>query len=169
MKRKAVIEVRKVRGPVCVVSPVFFSADGKTLASMISGQILLSDAAKGTELLKVKEENLETFTIAPDGKTLASAGRGEIRIRETATGAELFRLPGPPEKALRLCYARDGRRLACIGGDLIVRIWDVVARRELAKFALPGQLPLSLAFNPDGNRLAVGTHGSILVWTVPVR
>ena len=84
MKRKATIEVRKKRGRRCIIRPVFFSSDGKTLASMTSRQILLSDATTGAELLKFKEENLETFALAPDGKTLALAGKGFIRIRDAA-------------------------------------------------------------------------------------
>lgn len=161
--------VRKVRGPTCVVRPVFFSADGKTLASMESGQILLSDGATGAELVRIKNVGLGTFAFAPDGKTLASAGKGDIRFWEAATGAELFRLPGPPGRTFGLSFTRDGRRLASVGEDRTVRVWDLTARRESARMDCREHEACSLAFSPDGSRLAVGTEWSVLIWPVPAR
>ncbi len=170
LKKKAVIEVDKTRGPTCIVRHLFFSADGKTLActASTSRQVQVFDLATGSALQKIKDEALGTFVLAPDGKTVVTAGKEALRIRETATGAELCRLPGPPGRTLGLAFAPDGKRLASIGEDRVVRVWDVNARKESSTFQ-SDRNPRSVAFSPDGRRLAVATEGSVVIWTVPAR
>lgn len=150
---------------------MFFSADGKTLAALASrsGRIFFSDVATASERFSITEGRFRTFALAVDGKSLVTAGTGDLCVRETTTGAELYRLPGSAERTNGLAFSRDGRRLASIREDRVVRVWDVIARMEQVKFPCPEYEPRSLAFSPDGSRLAVGTLGSILIWTLPAR
>lgn len=168
-RKKAVIEVHKTRGPTCIIKPVFFSADGSTLASMGNGQILLSNAATGAELARIKDVGRGTFALAPDGKSLASAGMGPIHFWEAATGTELFRLPGPADGTIVLAFSRDGKLLASLCDDSTVRIWNVATRSERTKFAFPQRKGVSLAFSNDGSRLAVGMKGTVMIWPIPSR
>jgi WD40 repeat protein len=164
-KKRAVVQVREAR---CVVRPVFFSSDGKTLACMEGGRILLSNTGTGTELLRIKAAGPGTIALAPDGKSLASAGKGSIRLWDTATGLELFQLPSPAEGTAGLAFSRDGKRLASLDNDRMVRIWDVAERNERTRIKLSGRGE-SFAFSPDGNRLAVGMGGSVVICPVPAR
>jgi WD40 repeat protein len=60
-------------------------------------------------------------------------------------------------------FSPDGKRLACAGGGE-VKFWDVQTGQEL--FALPvSATPYSVAFSPDGHRLAVTSDkGTVTIW-----
>jgi WD40 repeat protein len=95
--------------------------------------------------------------LSPNDRFLA-AGYG-------SGGVKLFRWPlGEPEASfaqaqgavLAVLFSPEGNQLYSVGFEGTVRVWDVIARRELAK--LPGHLGLigSAALFPDGRRLATG-------------
>ncbi len=85
------------------------------------------------------------------------------------TGEEQGRLT-PAEKsahASQLAFSPDGTLLAGIyGPDLMV--WDVAARKEVAR-RKPSQMDIKgLAFTPDGSRLLTASNDeSIRVWAAP--
>jgi WD40 repeat protein len=51
-------------------------------------------------------------------------------------------------------YSPDGRRLASIGRDRTLRVWEAATGRQLRKFQEPNCEFYSLAFSPDGKLLA---------------
>jgi WD40 repeat protein len=59
-------------------------------------------------------------------------------------------------------FTADG--LATVGFDRTLRLWDVVAAKELRKVGLPDD-PYAIAVAPDNKRVAVaGYAGNVLVW-----
>src|SRR5262249_5812951 len=118
---------------------------------------------------------VNSVAFSPDGKLLAAGGSWD-RLAEVwgwATGRRLFpvRTGGVP----RLAFSRDGRWLVTASwddrggrslGDTVV-VWEAATGRELLN--LRGQIEEvhSVAFSPDGTRLAAGDRdGTVKVWQV---
>src|SRR5262249_55983608 len=68
--------------------------------------------------------------------------------------AERFLLNGHTGAVGAMAFSPDGGRLATSSLDGSIRIWDVVAGKELLCFRGHSQEPWSLSFSPDGKRLA---------------
>jgi WD40 repeat protein/serine/threonine protein kinase len=136
-------------------------------------EIKVWDAQTGREAFSVPGliGYVGILTFSPDGKHLVGASGGPIppwvKVWDAQTGQELFSLQGP------VAFSPDGKRLAGASGPpprqagasgpppgqgpqgpRLIKIWDAQTRKEL--FSLEGG-GMSLAFSPDGKRLASGS------------
>jgi serine/threonine protein kinase/WD40 repeat protein len=97
-----------------------------------------------------------TCQFSPDGKRLAVAdGFGMTAITDTATGAIRVRPPQHSERVKGLAFSPDGRYFASSGDD--GKLWLSDASTGVPLALALGADPtssLSLAFSPDGSRLA---------------
>src|SRR5262245_7818950 len=74
-------------------------------------------------------------------------------------------LEGHKRQVRCVAYAPDGKLLASGSNDKTVRLWDLMAAREVT--TLPGHpgLVYCIAFSPDGRWLASGDyHGTTILW-----
>jgi RNA polymerase sigma factor (sigma-70 family) len=120
---------------------------------------------------------LKALAFSPDGRTLVTGSQDRrVRIWEAATGKEILSLPGHKRPVTAVAFAPGGRVVASADGDHVgqdppgpqgIRLWDLVAGKELARLEGHDSDVASLAFSPDGTRLVSGQHNStILVWDV---
>jgi WD40 repeat protein/serine/threonine protein kinase len=128
---------------------------------------------------------------SPDGQRLATTSwDGTVKLWDMRDDQETLTLPGHAHTVLSVAYSPDGRRLATSSADGTARIWDTATNQTI--LTLDGHsgtvLPtvftpndrrpkpdpstvkeifsvLSVAYSPDGRRLATGhADGLAKVW-----
>jgi WD40 repeat protein len=140
-----------LRGHAATLSSVAFSPDGKRLA--ISGfdrSIGIWDVAKRKQSITIKGHADAVWNVAfsPDGKSLVSSSRDStIKVWDASVNPEALILDG----GLSVAISPDNTKIASSTGSR-TQIWELRTGNRIRSFDGPAS---SVAFSPDGNRLAV--------------
>jgi WD40 repeat protein len=148
----------------------------EVLSASADGKICRWDRATGKELAHdyLRDEDNPRFNpyprqsglaFSPDGKYVATestVGNAGIRLWELATGKIVCDFDGPRSSGqTAVIFSPDSKRLAAVGMDKAVFLWDVtsgeeVRRLNMQEVAQPTGIGGSgrLALSPDGNLLA---------------
>jgi WD40 repeat protein/predicted Ser/Thr protein kinase len=142
-----------------------FSSDGRRLAAPgADNTAKVWDLTSGRDVATVYGHTDQVFSMAfsPDGRRLVTAGwEGSVKVWDLTTGAREVRSPqfsvhDLSHAAWSMALSGDGRRLALAGTvvDETVRVYDALSGKNV--FTLRGHSArvVSVAFSPDGRRLA---------------
>jgi WD40 repeat protein len=162
------------KGRVCSVA---FSPDGKRIAaSDLHGRVRVGLVESGERLyeLAVPEAPARFVQFAADGTILtAQDGAGSVLSWSIGMGRSVRLrdiISGPWTENDRVWFAPDGKTCAFPDWDhpnYAVILFDVVSRRTLHQLRGHREPVYSLAFSPDGRRLAtVGFDGTLRYWDV---
>jgi RNA polymerase sigma factor (sigma-70 family) len=166
-----------------------FSHDGKMLVSLLSlieqNAVGLWDVTTGRRVGLIQSplpgiRTIKGAAFSPDGRCVALAlNDGTAAVFELATGQRRstfgksqdppkFPKDGPiliPKDIPCVAISPDGKSLAQVGADRVVRLWDPQTGRELAAWEGHTDAIYALAFAPHGKALAsAGEDGTVLVW-----
>jgi WD40 repeat protein len=156
------------------VAAVAFHPEGRTVAMGSQGDgVLLFDAETGkvaNVLGAGKLPDATALLFAPDGKSLfTGSSDGALRCWDIAARSEV-RSFAPATKApvLAAALSRDGRWLAAVyEGKAQVVLWETATGQEVRRFELSHGVPYTVAFSPDGQRLAAAGTGPLIgLWEV---
>jgi WD40 repeat protein len=150
-----------------------FLPDGRTLigATNEPHEILFWETETGRLLRKLSTGTLivRGFALSPDGKNVAVAGfypfeesnppKGAVLILDVASGKELRNLPRDARDADQgtLAFTPDGKLIASMGGNGILRIEEVASGVEILQQQFPRDIAANLSMSPDGSILAVAS------------
>jgi len=159
-------EVLSLAGEMQPAKAIAYSADGRLLATGgDEGIVKVWDANEGTELLSLPLGGIiHNVTYDPTGVRLAAASEdGSVKVWDATIGTELLSLPSM-SGLYDIAFLSDGN-LATAGQDGAARVWDSVSGQQLLTLAGHSSTVISVAGNPDGDRIATsGYDGTVRVW-----
>jgi WD40 repeat protein/serine/threonine protein kinase len=149
-----------------------FSPTGTRLALMDvtddQDRLRLLDVASGN----VRDVALEfnpgrEVVFSPDGRHLVLPSGNDILLYDGRTGALVHRLRGHDSTVRALAFGPRGRRLASVGHDRKLRIWDLAEGKELYSVVAHEQRVPVVAFSADGQTVVTtAPDGSTRFWHV---
>ena len=162
-------KLRTLNGQCNRIWSLVWSPDGERLA--VAGKdkaVRIWNTSTGKIVLTLVGHTADARAVAwsRDGSQLATGSDDNtVNIWDAATGQELLTLKGHSDKVHLVAWNPDSIRLASASDDKNVKIWDARTGSQIRSLDGRG-VPTSLAWRPDGQRLACASLGkfAVLVW-----
>ncbi|CAK58301.1 unnamed protein product (macronuclear) [Paramecium tetraurelia] len=147
---------------------IFFSLDGKSLASCSVGKALyLWDVKTRKIKFNKKVTNVDSFCLSPNGTTLASSCNNLAYLWNLKTGKKICNLIGHKDTISQVWFSPNGTLLASGSWNGSVRLWDVKKSQSKANLDGDSECDKSICFSPDDTSLAFhSSDNSIVLWDV---
>lgn len=142
--------------------------ESRCYATDYAGMLHAWELPSGREVFRTRVGAARTWlhpmAISPDGSLVAS-GRRKVTVVDTRTGAVRATIEGPRKAETQgIAFSPDGERIAIAAGlnvkgvDNGVTVWDAATGAQTFSMRLDA-MGFSIAWEPDGRALIVGTEG----------
>ncbi len=149
---------QEVSGPVVGLA---FSADGKTLAAIRGGDVMLWDSRTGRQIAKhaLPDVSLAALDHSPDGKLLAAAGSdAKVHLLDANKLTPQGQL-ACEDAVTALRFGVDAGRLLVNTRQATLQVWDVTTRQRRRKY--PGLSVLAMSFARGVDRCVLLTSSRV--------
>jgi WD40 repeat protein len=171
-------EILALKGHTAQVSGVAFSPDGLLIVSgSYDRTVKVWDAATGQELrvLKGHAGYVRDVAFSPDGKRIVTGSDDTTaKAWDADKGQEVPTLKGHRDFVTGIAFSPDGKRIVTGSGDNTAKVWDAAKRQAVLTLKMRPTAPndqwsvaavFSVAFSPDGQRIATGSQDKkTMVW-----
>ena len=178
-----VLTYREHSQPVLALA---WSPDGKRIASACEDQtVQLWDTITGQTLYIYRVHGPRTLTLgwSPDGRSIASGGEDKLVSvwslqREKASfftsllfhSRGQFSYRGHFGRVNALAWSPNGQRIASVGSDKTLQVWDAVTGKKYFIHRNPSSTLTCVAWSYDGRYLATGGNDKLVqVWDTVTR
>ncbi|GAB4331126.1 MAG: hypothetical protein Kow00117_16380 [Phototrophicales bacterium] len=135
--------------------------------------IAVENITRLTQLTQVKCGWITQVIWSPNGAALAIASANGVRIYlGQFGGTPTHEISGHDGHVKGVAFSPDGRLLATVAADTLIKLWDLSTETIVESATLKGHRASvdTVAFSPDGQTLAVGSADtSITLWDVQSR
>ncbi len=146
------------------VKDMAFSSDGQNLITLdTEGKLrtwLTFSKASSFKEITPRDQTISSMSVGP--KLLAMGSADKIWLADQANPGESSFLAAPGDHTL-LAFSADGSLLADANSDGTINIWHLTNGSLGLPIRFQKQQALSLAFSPDGTRLAIGTARNVFL------
>ncbi len=147
-----------------------FSRDDRWLAVTYADHLEIWDIQSGAMVRAIKAPNpiARYFEFSPDNKKVAAAFNTSVIVVDLEKNDEWSYTHGSRISSVR--FSPDGKTLASIGADGVLKFADVTKRSVSRSFPAAQRFGASLFFAPDGKSIyATHADGTIRQWEVHLR
>jgi WD40 repeat protein/serine/threonine protein kinase len=155
-----------------VATCVTFSPDGTHLAASFEfGAIRVWNLRTGKLLPELigHTRSVTCIAFSSDGTQLASASQDKtIRVWDVQTAKSLLELVGHTGAVTSVDFHPDGTHLVSGSEDQTIRLWDAKTGQSAVSISVDREALYvsSVAFSPDGGRVAGGVFNAARIWEV---
>jgi WD40 repeat protein/serine/threonine protein kinase len=156
----------------------FDLSESGTIARLnFDGTIRIDSKASGSEpmTLDLGAADIRSLALLPDGERLVTAGPGPAvtvwdtrprpSVRTFVDAAATAAAASSENPEACIAVSPDGRRVACAGGAMPIRVRDVETGRVVSEFGGNAGSIQTIAYCPDGRYIAAGgTDELIHIW-----
>ncbi len=167
-----------LKGHTDLISSLVYASDGSTLISgSRGGTITIWDIESKKSINSWKahrdQYNFVDVDVHPNGKEIISSSFSffrSIKRWDLMTGTLINELGASTDRIRNLVFSQDGKYLAIGRGGHDVRILDWETGAIVQQLLKPpdseshGVSPPTLAFSPNGERLASTKRGEVIIW-----
>ena len=167
---KEAFKIHGRTGGGTAVTSLSFSPDGKRLASAGTDEPARVWDATTQEVrtFRLPLDGASTVALSGGGRLAERRGNGDVLVWEVGEQPRSVTLRGHNGAVHAAAFSPDESRLATVGDDLTVRLWDTRTGASLGGWKAHEVNALAVAFSADGRLVATGgrSHegGEVKVW-----
>jgi len=147
-------------------SSVVFTGSGQFIASATTSTLQRWDARTRVELERLRMAGMIRCLAGQPKTNLVAVGTtaGQVHLWDVKTG-ELAALKHGVSEVRALAFSSNGRNLASLSLDGVVKVWNVDQGSVTQTLKVNG-IGCQVALSPDGRRIAASNPDAVRVWNL---